>query len=71
MNLLKGSIEKNLMKEQVKIIEKNMAKTIDDAVNDMNSETAKYLGNDKRKRYFYRRCETLKKPDCRINRSCY
>ena len=50
MNLLKGSIEKNLMKEQVKIIEKNMAKTIDDAVNDMNSETAKYLGNDKKKK---------------------
>lgn len=50
MNLLKGSIEKNLMKEQVKILEKNMAKTIDDAVNDMNSETAKYLGNDKKKK---------------------
>lgn len=50
MNLLKGSIEKNLMKEQVKILEKNMAKTIDDAVNDMSSETAKYLGNDKKKK---------------------
>ena len=62
MNLLKGSIEKNLMKEQVKIIEKNMAKTIDDAVNDMNSETAKYLGNDKKKKgIFIEGVETLQK----------
>ena len=62
MNLLKGSIEKNLMKEQVKIIEKNMARTIDDAVNDMNSETAKYLGNDKKKKgIFIEGVETLQK----------
>ena len=62
MNLLKGSIEKNLMKEQVKIIEKNIAKTIDDAVNDMNSETAKYLGNDKKKKgIFIEGVETLQK----------
>ena len=62
MNLLKGSIEKNLMKEQVKIIEKNMAKTINDAVNDMNSETAKYLGNDKKKKgIFIEGVETLQK----------
>ena len=50
------------MKEQVKIIEKNMAKTIDDAVNDMNSETAKYLGNDKKKKgIFIEGVETLQK----------
>jgi len=62
MNLLKGSIEKNLMKEQVKIIEKNMARTIDEAVNDMNSETAKYLGNDKKKKgIFIEGVETLQK----------
>ena len=62
MNLLKGSIEKNLMKEQVKIIEKNMAKTINDAVNDMNSETAKYLGDDKKKKgIFIEGVETLQK----------
>ena len=62
MNLLKGSIEKNLMKEQVKIIEKNMARTIDDAVSDMNSETAKYLGNDKKKKgIFIEGVETLQK----------
>ena len=62
MNLLKGSIEKNLMKEQVKILEKNMANTIEDAVNDMSSETAKYLGNDKKKKgIFIEGVETLQK----------
>ena len=62
MNLLKGSIEKNLMKEQVKIIEKNIAKTINDAVNDMNSETDKYLGNDEKKKgIFIEGVETLQK----------
>ena len=62
MNLLKGSIEKNLMKEQVKIIEKNMTKTIDDAVNDMSSENAKYFGNDKKKKgLFIEGVETLQK----------
>ncbi len=62
MNLLKGSIEKNLMKEQVKIIEKNMAKTIDDAVNDMSSENAKYFGNDKKKKgLFIEGVESLQK----------
>ena len=50
MNLLKGSIEKNLMKEQVKSIEKNMAKTLDEAVNDISNEAEKYLGNDKKKK---------------------
>ena len=43
MNLLKGSIEKNLMKEQVKSIEKNMAKTLNEAVNDISNEAEKYL----------------------------
>tara|TARA_B100000242_G_scaffold293007_1_gene269834 strand:- start:13 stop:1281 length:1269 start_codon:yes stop_codon:yes gene_type:complete len=62
MNLLKGSIEKNLMKEQVKIIEKNMTKTIDDAVNDMSSENAKYFGNDKKKKgLFIEGVESLQK----------
>jgi len=62
MNLLKGSIEKNLMKEQVKIIEKNMTKTIDDAVNDISSENAKYFGNDKKKKgLFIEGVESLQK----------
>jgi len=62
MNLLKGSIEKNLMKEQVKILEKNMTKTIDDAVNDMSSENAKYFGNDKKKKgLFIEGVESLQK----------
>lgn len=52
MNLIKGSIEKNLMKEQVKIIEKSIVKTIDNAVSDMSSEAAKYLGSDKKKKVF-------------------
>lgn len=62
MNLLKGSIEKNLMKEQVKVIEKSMAKTIDNAVSDMSSEAAKYLGSDKKKKgIFIEGVESLQK----------
>ena len=62
MNLLKGSIEKNLMKEQVKIIEKSMVKTIDNAVSDMSSEAAKYLGSDKKKKgIFIEGVENLQK----------
>ena len=62
MNLLKGSIEKNLMKEQVKVIEKSMAKTIDNAVSDMSSEAAKYLGSDnKKKGIFIEGVESLQK----------
>ncbi len=50
------------MKEQVKIIEKNIAKTIDDAVNDMSSENAKYFGNDKKKKgLFIEGVESLQK----------
>ena len=62
MNLLKGSIEKNLMKEQVKVIEKSMVKTIDNAVSDMSSEAAKYLGSDKKKKgIFIEGVENLQK----------
>jgi len=62
MNLLKGSIEKNLMKEQVKVIEKSMVKTIDNAVSDMSSEAAKYLGSDKKKKgIFIEGVESLQK----------
>ena len=62
MNLLKGSIEKNLMKEQVKSIEKNMAKTLDEAVNDISNEAEKYLGNDKKKKgIFVEGVENLQK----------
>ena len=50
MNLLKGSIEKNLMKEQVKSIEKNIAKTLDVVVDDISNEAEKYFGNDKKKK---------------------
>jgi uncharacterized coiled-coil protein SlyX len=60
MNLLKGSIEKNLMREQVKSIEKNMAKTLDEAVSDISSEAEKYLGNDEKKKgIFIEGVETL------------
>ena len=62
MNLIKGSIEKNLMKEQVKIIEKSIVKTIDNAVSDMSSEAAKYLGSDKKKKgIFIEGVESLQK----------
>ena len=62
MNLLKGSIEKNLMKEQVKVLEKSMVKTIDNAVSDMSSEAAKYLGSDKKKKgIFIEGVENLQK----------
>ena len=62
MNLLKGSIEKNLMKEQVKSIEKNMAKTLNEAVNDISNEAEKYLGNDKKKKgIFVEGVENLQK----------
>ena len=50
MNLLKGSIEKNLMKEQVKSIEKNIANTLDEVVDDISNEAEKYFGNDKKKK---------------------
>jgi len=60
MNLLKGSIEKNLMREQVKSIEKNMAKTLDEAVSDISSEAEKYLGSDEKKKgIFIEGVETL------------
>ena len=62
MNLLKGSIEKNLMKEQVKVLEKSMVKTIDNAVSDMSNEAAKYLGSDKKKKgIFIEGVESLQK----------
>lgn len=50
MNLLKGSIEKNLMKEQVKAIEKNLVKSIESAVQNISKEADKYLGSDKKKK---------------------
>ena len=44
------SIEKNLMKEQVKSIEKNIANTLDEVVDDISNEAEKYFGNDKKKK---------------------
>ena len=62
MNLLKGSIEKNLMKEQVKSIEKNIAKTLDVVVDDISNEAEKYFGNDKKKKgIFVEGVENLQK----------
>lgn len=60
MNLLKGSIEKNLMKETVKSLDKKMELTIEKAVKDISDEADKYLGNDKKKKgVFLEGVETL------------